>query len=93
MPPRIVTDIEIHWRTPGADPLVLTVDDARGDQHDVGDDGTRRYHLQRDAGLTDIYLIAPGDVRYVRFLQRHEEEPPPVYAGDGVRVSGELPIP
>ena len=93
--PHLVTDIEIHFRTAGAEPVSLTMDDARGDIQDADphDPGIWRYRVQLGHGVEDVHIVQMADVRYMRLTGRVEEEPSPTYAGDGVTVSGEIPEP
>jgi hypothetical protein len=87
--PHLVTDVEVHFKT-GGDPVNFTCDEKRGDVMEAAP-GERIYRVQLGDGLEEVHIVRWEEVRYARFTQRLEEEPAPVYAGDGVTVVGELP--
>lgn len=88
----VATDVELHWKR-GGEPLFFTLDERRGDDMVVDEDGKRRYQLKLSATVTELYLVDWSDVRYARFTTRPAEAPEqPVRVERGVSVTGQVPV-
>jgi len=92
-----VEDIEIHFRD--GEVLAFAANRAGGDQLQVSEDGQVRSYLLRpfrDAPdlFEEVYVVEWREVRYLRLVTRPAAPPDePVELGEGVRVSGRVPVP
>jgi hypothetical protein len=94
-----VDDIEIHFRGDDREVLAFTADTRRGDQLQMSADGQTRSYLLKPlaevpGAFEEVLVVEWREVRYLRLTTRPAApQDEPVELGEGVMVSGRVPVP